>query len=309
MWRVRHWLVAVLCCVAAPLAAVDLTLPTGAVQTASRDRALAQEPVPTGAFAEGAIPTRVFEGPVSQRAFRIQSAGLTPLQILAPLRAQLEAAEYDILLDCDEGACGGCDFRFALVVLPAPNMYVIFRAYHFLSAASPDGQAAVTLLASAAPGAGYLQILQIGESTNIAVPNEPEPLSTVTTADTPLGTRLLSNGHVVLASLEFAVGTTALNGTDVPELAQIAGLMEARPGLRIAVVGHTDTVGGLEANIAVSRARAQSVRRALIESYGVAPARIEANGMGYLSPVASNLTEAGREANRRVEVVILEDAG
>lgn len=81
--------------------------------------------------------------------------------------------------------------------------------------------------------------------------------------------------------------------------------MERRPNLRIAIVGHTDTVGGLEANIAVSRARASAVRDRLIERYDVAPNRIEAGGMGYLSPVASNLTPEGREMNRRVEVILL----
>ena len=75
--------------------------------------------------------------------------------------------------------------------------------------------------------------------------------------------------------------------------------------MRIALVGHTDTVGGLEANINVSRARARSVRQRLIESYGIAEERLDAEGMGYLAPVASNLTAEGRDQNRRVEVVLL----
>ena len=75
--------------------------------------------------------------------------------------------------------------------------------------------------------------------------------------------------------------------------------------LRIALVGHTDATGSLEANVAVSRARAVSVRERLIADYGVDATQMDAEGMGYLAPVASNLTPDGRERNRRVEAVLL----
>ena len=71
-------------------------------------------------------------------------------------------------------------------------------------------------------------------------------------------------------------------------------------------MGHTDTVGGLEANVALSRRRAASVRDRLIERHGVPAEQLEAHGTGYLAPVAPNTTAEGREANRRVEAVLLE---
>ena len=71
------------------------------------------------------------------------------------------------------------------------------------------------------------------------------------------------------------------------------------------LVGHTDSVGLLEPNIALSRSRAESVRQRLINQYGVPEDRIDAHGMGYLAPIATNLTAQGREANRRVEAVLL----
>ncbi|MEP4553568.1 OmpA family protein, partial [Tateyamaria sp.] len=94
-----------------------------------------------------------------------------------------------------------------------------------------------------------------------------------------------------------------------PELATLAELLQARRGLRIAVVGHTDTEGGLQANINISRARAQAVRSALINTFNAPAAQIDAEGMGYLAPIASNLTPDGRDANRRVEVIVLSDDG
>ena len=71
-------------------------------------------------------------------------------------------------------------------------------------------------------------------------------------------------------------------------------------------MGHTDNVGSLDANIALSRSRAEAVRARLIEAHGVDGARIEARGIGYLAPAAANDTAEGRETNRRVEAVLLD---
>ena len=70
------------------------------------------------------------------------------------------------------------------------------------------------------------------------------------------------------------------------------------------MVGHTDAVGGLDGNVALSRRRASSVRDRLVGKYGVAGAQVTSDGVGFLSPRATNLTEAGRERNRRVEVIL-----
>ncbi|MEM8655055.1 MAG: OmpA family protein [Pseudomonadota bacterium] len=312
----RHWLTALLCASAGPVLALQLELPSNARQTAARDSALDRVAVASAPFADGVVATQNIDGPVKRRSYRIPSPGLTPLQILAPLHDQVVAAGYTTLLDCDADTCGGFDFRFAIDVLPAPNMYVNIRSYHFVSARHSDTGDAIWLLASSAPDAGYLQVVQVGpEDAALVVPpspTQPEPAPAVVSEApaepaTDLGQRLLSTGSIILRSLDFAVGTTNLGEGRAPELEQIAQLMADRPNLRIAVVGHTDTVGGLEANIAVSRARATAVRNRLVERYNVPAARIEAGGMGYLAPVASHLTAAGREANRRVEVIVLEE--
>ena len=73
----------------------------------------------------------------------------------------------------------------------------------------------------------------------------------------------------------------------------------------MALVGHTDDTGALQANVAVSTRRAEAVRARLIETYGVAANRIEAQGAGYMAPITSNATPEGRDINRRVEAVLL----
>ena len=84
-----------------------------------------------------------------------------------------------------------------------------------------------------------------------------------------------------------------------------ASITAADAGKRVALVGHTDSVGSLDGNITVSRSRAQSVRDALVRGLGVPAAQVDAQGAGYLSPIATNDTEDGRTANRRVEAVLL----
>lgn len=295
--------------VAPPVLALQLDLPQTARQTAARDSALGQVSVPVAPYSDAGLKTVPIEGPVQRRAYRVASQGLTPLQLLAPLRAQLEAEGYEVVLDCDQDSCGGFDFRFAIEVLPAPNMYVNIRAYHFVTARRSDSDAAVMLLASAAQSAGYLQIVSVGAVAATVPGTDAAPSDTPALPPTDFVETLLRDGSAVMTSIDFGVGTTTLTEAISPEMADLAALMQERPGLRIAVVGHTDTAGGLDANINVSRARAAAVRARLIDSYGLDPARVEAAGMGYLAPRASNLSPEGREANRRVEVIVLRDGG
>jgi len=71
----------------------------------------------------------------------------------------------------------------------------------------------------------------------------------------------------------------------------------------VVLVGHTDASGALAPNIALSRARAQAVRAALV-ALGAKADQIGAEGAGYLAPRATNLTPEGRAQNRRVEVML-----
>ncbi|MDP5359491.1 MAG: OmpA family protein, partial [Paracoccaceae bacterium] len=91
---------------------------------------------------------------------------------------------------------------------------------------------------------------------------------------------------------------------DYGSLRDLADYLLLHPDRTVALVGHTDSAGSLATNIALSKRRAGSVLERLVTVYGVARRQLEAEGMGYLAPVSSNLTEAGREANRRVEVII-----
>jgi OOP family OmpA-OmpF porin len=85
----------------------------------------------------------------------------------------------------------------------------------------------------------------------------------------------------------------------------LAAYLIANPARQVVLVGHTDAVGSLESNITLSKRRAASVEARLEDEYGVPSAQLSADGVGFLSPLVSNLTEDGRNRNRRVEAVLI----
>ena len=293
---------------ATPAGAVELSLPQSARLTVERDTGPDSYVAPIGPFVDGVLNTVTIEGDVARSAWRLEASGLTPLQVLRPLRSQLEAAGYDIVLDCGAVACGGFDFRFAIETLPGPNMYVNIRAYQFVTAVQGPLSAPtsiVTVLASTAASSVYVQIIQADAVKATQPPINAAPTPQPTSDANALADTLLSQGHAILDGLDFTSGTATLGGADAGTLERLAAFLKDQPTVRIALVGHTDSVGSLDPNIALSRSRAAAVRDRLIEQYGIPSAQIAAEGMGYLAPIASNLTPQGREANRRVEAILL----
>ena len=296
--------------------AAELTLPAGARPLSERVTELGSYALPIGPFGNGAVPVRGFEGRIERRTWRIDGAVATTLQLLAPLRAQIEAAGFEVVFQCEDRACGGFDFRFGTEVVPTPDMHVDVRNYRFLAAQREDAEA-ISLLVSRSRDAAYLQVIRVLPADGAppasarpdpgAEPARPDPSTTGARPESDPLEALMRQGHIVLDDLDFALGAEALGPGPYPSLTRLADLLQERPGLRIALVGHTDSSGTLAVNIALSKRRAAAVRARLISEYGIDPARIEAEGMGYLAPVASNLTEAGRQANRRVEAILLSE--
>ena len=87
------------------------------------------------------------------------------------------------------------------------------------------------------------------------------------------------------------------------KMAKVAGILLAYPGLKVKLEGHTDSVGSEEYNMKLSQNRADAVREYL-QAQGVPAANLTAAGYGEDQPVATNSTAAGRQQNRRVEMVV-----
>lgn len=118
-----------------------------------------------------------------------------------------------------------------------------------------------------------------------------------------LAESIAKGGHVAVYGIVFDSGSATLRPESNTRLSEIVKLLERDPDLRLYVVGHTDNVGGFESNMQLSEDRASAVVSALTSTYGVDGSRLEAHGVGPLVPVASNADEAGRQRNRRVELV------
>ncbi len=291
--------------------AISLDLPASASMQTEELRPADSFALPVGAFAEDGIPTQTVEGDVSIRSWRIDSPGLTTLQILSPLRQQLSREGFETLFECRSDQCGGFDFRFGTEVVPAPAMFVDLADFRFLSARhkTSSGPEYIALMISRSARAGFLQVVQVGSAPASARPAElpppaEEPLSFAAPKTAALAD-LAEVGRVVLGDLTFASGSADLDDTVFPSLKALAALLAANQNWRIALVGHTDATGSPEANLMISQRRAEAVKERLVTSYEADGRQIEAAGAGYLAPVASNLTQEGRAANRRVEVVLL----
>jgi len=87
-------------------------------------------------------------------------------------------------------------------------------------------------------------------------------------------------------------------------LSHLATVIRGYPSGRVDIEGHTDAKGNAAYNQKLSERRAESVKRWLVEREGIAADRLATRGAGASRPVADNSTDAGRQKNRRVEVVI-----
>jgi outer membrane protein OmpA-like peptidoglycan-associated protein len=119
-----------------------------------------------------------------------------------------------------------------------------------------------------------------------------------------LQTRDTARGLIVnMPDVLFDFNKYSLKPEARERLAKVSGIIEAYPGLKLEVEGHTDSIGSDEYNLQLSDKRADSVRAYLI-SNGVRPDSVTAEGLGKADPIADNATAAGRKLNRRVDMIV-----
>lgn len=285
--------------------ALTLDLPANAVQSVEPLTEMRSYELPLGPWSDEGFPTERLEGSVTRQIFRIPSNSLTPFQIMTPIKEQLVSQGWEILLDCETEDCGGYDFRFATEVARAPEMQVAIGNFRFLSARQ-DSEA-VSLFVSRTAREVFVQFTHLGHDDFDVATTIPAPQATVgpEIVSGSLAEQLESQGHIVLDDLSFETGSAQLGQGDFLSLTEIAAYLAESPDRRIALVGHTDASGSLEGNISLSKRRAGSVLERLVTDHGANRAQLEAEGMGYLAPLTTNLTDEGRTANRRVEAILL----
>jgi len=289
----------------------------GGVLAGERVAAPGSMDFPMAVFDGEKVPMRRAEGQLVQRAWRLEGSRDETLAIVQRLEAQLKGQGWTVVFRCETSGCGGFDFRYAMSVLPEPDMHVDLGDFRYLLA--EDGQEGLaSLLVSRSLDQGFVQMTSVtpgakGEAANpVPMPSDANALARPIVAlpapevQAPdgLAEELALRGAAVLEDLVFASGKAELAEADYASLQALAGWLKANPQARVTLVGHTDATGTLAGNTALSKARAGAVRAWLVDRLGADGARIEAQGAGYLAPRASNQTAEGRQLNRRVEVMV-----
>lgn len=175
--------------------------------------------------------------------------------------------------------------------------------------ATSGGSAAVVARKERAAGTAYVVINveqhsaeYVGALVDI-IEEEAVETGLVVVDPEAMGADIEEYGRVVLDGIVFDFDAATLRAESRAALTAMAAYLEAHPDKRFYVVGHTDAKGSFAYNEGLSADRARAVVTALQRDFGVAPGRLEPHGVGPLVPVFSNASDAGRDRNRRVELV------
>ena len=147
------------------------------------------------------------------------------------------------------------------------------------------------------------------ENTYFADEEYPMLIGTIRIAagGADLYSRLEAEGRVATQGILFATNSDRIRPESTPTLEEIGLMLEDHPDLRISIEGHTDSDGEDAYNQDLSERRAAAVAAFLIDRYGIDPARLETAGFGETRPAADNGTPEGKQQNRRVELVRLNE--
>lgn len=258
----------------------------------------------------------------------ITPAGRSPLEVLRNYQQDLKAGGFKPLFECAEDACGEAsaftsanNFNFANVLFQDGSYTTVPSAAHVCAAGAQITGFRYALLENAALGEtlavmtwrplvkGYALPCPdaLEQHTSVMIfhvqAKEREQKMTLLSAN-EMSQSLSASGKIAIYGILFDTNKAEMKPESNGSLAQIGTLLKQQAGLKLHVVGHTDNVGALAANIDLSKRRADAVANALMKDYGVARERLTANGVASLAPVASNADDAGKAKNRRVELVL-----
>ena len=252
-------------------------------------------------------------------------AGKSALEVVRNYQQDLKAVGYKATYECTGEACGSADWirqgYFVSLLLPGAYWNQIgdnspaacgggafigdFR-YALLDNASTSSTIAVMAWR---PGdtSVYCDEAEYKKRTSILVvkiDTKAREQAMETLSANEMSKSLDASGKVAVYGILFDTAKADIKPESRASLEQIGTLLKQQARLKLHVVGHTDNVGTLNANIDLSKRRAEAVVAALASSYGIARDRLTANGVASLAPVASNGDESGKAKNRRVELVL-----
>lgn len=235
------------------------------------------------------------EGRITRIVYQVPQ-GVSALEVFRNFETRATGSNYEIVFSGGPAEIKDYTFKYKhpVEILREPE---IGNGIHYFLAQKEVAGAMNYLAVLVAPHGG-------GQGTRvdlIAAETKPMALQMVDAKQMELS--LNETGRVALYGVYFDHDSATIKPESKPTLDEIASLLREQPELRLIVVGHTDYVGGYDYNMSLSKRRAKAVQDALVGDYGIAAARLSSDGVGYLAPTATNLSEEGRALNRRVELV------
>ncbi|MBU4531458.1 MAG: OmpA family protein [Hoeflea sp.] len=244
-------------------------------------------------FEDGKVLDERFEGRVLLMRFRNPKDRST-FEIATNYRQALEARGFTVEWQCETRALCGNGSDGGWVKRNGMNLG-IGRDIDYFTGQMPYEGGTVFVSVGVERSNHYVQVLQ----------SDAMETGQVRVLDAEaMASSLDAQGKITVENIYFDFGKADLLPESDEAIAEIARLLSDRAEIGLYVVGHTDSIGGFEANLSLARERAASVVSALESRHGVAAGRAVPAGVGPLAPVASNATEAGRALNRRVEIVL-----
>ena len=125
----------------------------------------------------------------------------------------------------------------------------------------------------------------------------------IASSEDDLRSKILKDGKFSTNAILFATNSAAIKSESGSIIKEIAEVLKSTPTLKLKIVGHTDNSGKKEANLQLSKKRAESVKAELVSQYGIESVRLQTDGKGDAEPVSSNETTSGKSENRRVEFI------
>lgn len=253
------------------------------------------------------------EGRVTRTFYKLEGEDRTFSEVYKNYRDALIAEDFEILGD------GLSADRRGTEIGSSQWMEVTFRTNPatkpgavgtlFSGTASSGGAGAIVARKERAAGTAYVVVYVEQHSSNyigtLIDIVEVEALETglVIVDAEAMGSDIEEYGRVVLDGIVFDFDKATLKPESNAALEVIADYLKANPGKGFYVVGHTDSRGTFAYNSKLSSDRARAVADVLRLDHGIDPDRLEPHGVGPLTPVFSNGSDAGRDKNRRVELV------
>jgi outer membrane protein OmpA-like peptidoglycan-associated protein len=250
---------------------------------------------------EGEITRILYRGPDERSS----------LEILRNYRSALEAAGFKTLFTCGGRDCGN---NFVALLYGPMEMRIrttdtstsafdIPQDVRYLAAEKSNAESTVHVSILTAFDNGFGDFSKRPVTLLEIIESKAMDTGMVTVNADAIGKGIDSTGHMAIYGVLFDTNSAEIKPESAPTLEEIAKLLRSRPDLRLLVVGHTDNQGDYEYNMGLSGRRADAVVKYLVGNHRIEPVRLRAAGVGFLCPVASNDSPAGRGKNRRVELV------